>query len=115
MNDQSLSAYIISVVIALVFLLIAAIISNLIKFEGGSNPKDPGKRRLWFWILGIFCPIVIFLYGFLIVRHDIAVPSMRDKYTTAISIGSGVAFLLYVLLGFLLSKIFKNGKLGNWF
>jgi sulfoxide reductase heme-binding subunit YedZ len=115
MNDQSLSAYIISVVIALVFLLVAAIISNVIKFEGGSNPKDPGKRKLWFWILGILCPIVIFLYGFIIVRPDILVPSMRDKYTTAISIGAGIAFALYVLFGFLLSKIFKNGKLGNWF
>ena len=115
MNDQSLSAYIIAIVIALVFLLIAALISNLIKFEGGSHPKDPGKRKTWFWVFAILCPIVIFLYGFLLVRPDISVPSLRDKYTTALSIGTGVAFLLYIVIGFVLSKIFKNGKLGNWF
>jgi hypothetical protein len=70
---------------------------------------------MWYWVLGILTPVVIFLYGFLIVRKDILVPSMRDKYTTAISIGAGIAFLLYVALGFLLSKIFKHGKIGNWF
>jgi len=115
MNDQSVSAYVIAVVIALFLLLVAAIISNLIQFEGGSNPKDTGKRKMWYWVLGILTPIVIFLYGFLIVRPDILVPSMRDKYTTAISIGAGIAFLLYVALGFVLSKIFKHGKVGNWF
>ena len=115
MNDQSLSAYIIAVVIALVFLLIAAVISNLIQFEGGSHPKDPGKRKMWFWVFAVLCPIVIFLYGFLAVRPDINVPSLRDKYTTALSISTGVAFVLYILLGFILSKMFKHGKLGNWF
>lgn len=115
MNDQSLSAYIMAIVIALVFLLIAAIISNLIQYEGGSHPKDKGKRKMWFWIFAILCPIVIFLIGFLVVRAGITVPSLRDKYTTALSIGTGVSFVLYIALGFVLSKVFKNGKLGNWF
>ena len=115
MNDQSLSAYIIAVVIALVFLLIAAVISNSIQYEGGNNPKDKGKRKMWFWIFAILTPVVIFLYGFLAVRPDINVPSLRDKYTTALSIGTGVAFVLYIALGFMLSKVFKNGKLGTWF
>ena len=115
MNDQSLSAYIVAVIVALVFLCIAAIISTLIQFEGGSHPKDKGKRKTWFWIFAILTPLVVFLYGFLIVRSDINVPSLRDKYTTALSIGTGLAFVLYLILGFILSKIFKNGKLGNWF
>ncbi len=115
MNDQSLSAYIMALVIALVFLLIAAIISNAIKFEGGSHPKDPVKRRTWFWIFAILTPIVIFLTGFLFVRQGIDVPSLRDKYTTALSIGTGIGFIVYLILGFLLSKIFRNGKIGNWF
>ena len=41
MNDKSLSAYIMAIIIAVVFLLIAALISNSIKFEGGTNPGDP--------------------------------------------------------------------------
>ena len=115
MNDQSLSAYIIAIVIALVFLLIAAVISNLIQFEGGSRPKDPGKRKMWFWIFAILCPIVIFVYCFFVVRAGISVPSLRDKYTTALSVGTGLGLVIYIVLGFILSKIFKHGKLGNWF
>jgi hypothetical protein len=33
----------------------------------------------------------------------------------ALPIATAVGFVVYVLLGFILSKIFKNGKLGNWF
>jgi sulfoxide reductase heme-binding subunit YedZ len=115
MNDQSLSAYIMAIVVALVFLLIAAIISNLIQFESGPKPRDKRKRKTCFWIFAILCPIVIFLFGYFVVRPDITVPSLRDKYTTALSIGTGLAFVLYVAMGFLLSRIFKNLKLGNWF
>ena len=115
MNDKSLSAYVIAVIIALVFLLIAAIVSNLIQYEGGSNPKDNAKRKMWFWVFAVICPIVIFLYGFFVVRAGINVPTLRDKYTTALMISLGVAFVLYTLLGFVLSKINKNGKLGHWF
>jgi methionine sulfoxide reductase heme-binding subunit len=115
MNDKSLSAYIIAVVIALVFLLLAAIISTAIKFEGGSRPKDPGKRKMWFWIFAVLCPLVVFLYGFLLVRPGINVPSLQDKYMTALGISTGIALILYILVGFILSKAFKHGKLGNWF
>lgn len=115
MNDQSLSAYVMAIVISLVFLLIAAVVSNLIKFERGSNPKDPGKRKMWFWILAILSPIIIFLIGFLVVRSGIKVPSARESYTTALSLSTGLSFILYVVLGFILSKTFKHGKIGNWF
>lgn len=115
MNDQSLSAYITAIMIGLLFLLIAAVISSMIQFEGGSNPRDPGKRKMWFWVLAILAPLAIFLYGFFIVRPDISNAMYRDKYTTALSIGTGIAFLLYIILGFALSRIFRNGKLGHWF
>lgn len=114
MNDQSLSAYVMAVVIALVFLLIAVIVSNSIKFEGGPHPKDPGKRKMWFWIFAILCPIVIFLIGFLVVRAGITVPSLRDKYTTALSIATGLGFIFYIVCGIILCKLFKHSKIGNW-
>ena len=115
MNDKSLSAYIMAIIIAVVFLLIAALISNSIKFEGGTNPGDPAKRRLTFWIFAILCPVVDLIYGFLIVRPSINVPSLVDKYTTALMISAGVALVIYILLGFIISKVFVHGKIGNWF
>jgi hypothetical protein len=115
MNDQSLSAYVMAVVIALVFLLISATISILIQFERGSHTKDKRKRKMWFWIFAVLCPLVIFLIGFLVVRPGINVPNLRVDYTIALCIGSGLAFIIYLILGFVLSKIYINGKLGNWF
>ena len=39
-------AYIVPIIISFVFLLLAALVANMIKFEGGTNPKDGKKRRL---------------------------------------------------------------------
>ena len=45
-----MNAYVIPIIAAGLMLLIAAVISNSIAFEGGVN-KDPGKRKIVFWIL----------------------------------------------------------------
>jgi sulfoxide reductase heme-binding subunit YedZ len=108
-----ITAYVIPTVCALVCLLIAAIISNSIKYEGGANPKDPGKRKMWFWVWAILNPILAFGLGFAMKPTKNQMEA--SKYMSALFIGIAVAFILYILLGFVLSKMFKNGKLGNWF
>jgi sulfoxide reductase heme-binding subunit YedZ len=107
--------YIISVVGSLFFILIAALISNSIKFEGGAYPKDPGKRKMWFWIMGILAPIANLLFGLFVYYFPQNNNYAKAKLITAIGIGSAVTFIAYLLVGFILSKVFKNGKLGNWF
>ena len=114
MNDQTTTAYIIGIAVSLVFLLIAALISNGIKYEGGSNPKDPKKRKVCFWICLVLSLIATAAIGF-IIRGGIQVPSLQAKFTTALFIALGIGLVLYILLGFVLSKMFKNGKLGHWF
>lgn len=109
------TAYIISIVIALVFLLLSALIAHAIKFEGGSNPKDPGKRKMWFWILAILNPAVNFLLGYFVFMPKDAGTMAKEDFTQALSIGTGIGFVLYIVIGFVLSKMFKNGKLGHWF
>jgi sulfoxide reductase heme-binding subunit YedZ len=107
-----MSTYIISVVVAALVLLIAALISNAIKFEGGANPKDPGKRKMWFWILAVINPAVF--YGLALAMA----PSNRadkDDWMDSLPIALAIGFVIYIVLGFVLSKMFKNGKLGNWF
>ena len=108
-----MNSYIISIVVAAVVILIAALISNAIKFEGGANPKDPGKRKMWFWIMAVLNPIL-----FYILAGIVMVPSNRaDKETwlDSIPVALGIGFVLYIIIGFVLSKMFKHGKLGNWF
>jgi uncharacterized membrane protein len=112
---STVPVYIISAVFAGVFLLIAALISNAIKFEGGANPKDPGKRKMWFWIMAIIGTIANLLFGLFSYYYPENNSYAKSQLITAIGIGTGICFLLYIVLGFLLSKVFKNGKLGNWF
>lgn len=107
--------YIIAVVAAFLFVLIAALISSAIKFEGGARPKDPAKRKMWFWILGILAPIANLLFGLLIYYFPEGNNYAKSKLITAIGISSAITFAVYILVGFILSKMFKNGKLGNWF
>ncbi|MBK7566781.1 MAG: hypothetical protein IPI31_03060 [Bacteroidetes bacterium] len=109
-----MTAYIISIITALVFLLLSIFIANAIKFEGGSNPKDPGKRKMWFWILAILNPAINFSLGYFLFmpKGNIMVV---DKYVSDLSIATGAGFVLYIIIGFILSKMFKNGKLGHWF
>ena len=109
-----MEAYIISIVTALVFLLLSVFIASAIKFEGGSNPKDPGKRKMWFWILAILNPAVNFILGFFVFKPD-ANAMIVNEYVAALSIGTGIGFVLYIILGFVLSKIFSTGKIGSWF
>jgi sulfoxide reductase heme-binding subunit YedZ len=107
--------YIIAVVAALLFVLIAALISNAIKFEGGARPKDPAKRKMWFWVIGILAPVANLLFGLFVYYFPQGNSYAKSKLITAIGIGSAITFIVYLLLGFILSKLFKNGKLGNWF
>jgi len=108
-----MSTYILPVIFAAGVLLLAALISNDIKFEGGSNPKDPGKRKMCFWIFAILNPVI-----FYVVAAFAMAPSNRralEQWKDSLPILVGVGFVVYIVLGFVLSKIFKNGKVGNWF
>jgi sulfoxide reductase heme-binding subunit YedZ len=112
---STIPVYIISAVFSGLFLLIAAIISNSIQFQGGSNPKDPQQRKMWFWVMGVLCAISNLLFGLFYYYFPTNSSFAKAKFMTAIGASTGLCFLLYILIGFLLAKMFKHGKLGNWF
>ncbi len=111
---ESITAYVISGITTLVLLLIAALIATAINYERGSRPKDAGKRRTWFWLLAALNPAIIFLLGYYLFKPDANIMIVK-RYIHALSIGTAAGFVFYILLGFILSKIFKNGKIGHWF
>ena len=111
-----MTTYILSFIFALAMILVAALISNLIQFEGGSNPKDPQKRKIWFWVIAILNPISCFLIGMYVLAPDPENSQIDyDDFIASLPIAVGAGFVIYILIGFILSKIFKNGKLANWF
>jgi sulfoxide reductase heme-binding subunit YedZ len=111
-----MNSYITSIIAAGLFILIAALISNMIQFEGGSNPKDPGKRKMWFWVMAILNPILFYvLSAFVLAPNPENDQMVYDDYMASLPIAAGIGVVVYVVMGFVLSKVFKNGKLGNWF
>jgi amino acid transporter len=121
--------FVTAAVCAVGFLLLAILISSLIKYEPGSNPKDPRKRRLWFWILGVLAVILVFVLLFFVIPVPVDAidwtnftPGEQKKYADAMAhymmmagIATGTCFVVYVVLGLILSKVFKNKKIGDWF
>ena len=111
-----MTTYIISLIVAATMILLAALISNAIKFEGGANPKDPGKRKMWFWVMAIINPLVYFvLASFVLAPKADEDQMVYDDYMAIVPIATAVGFVVYIIIGFVLSKMFKNGKLGHWF
>ena len=111
-----MTTYIISLIVAAAMILLAALISNAIKFEGGANPKDPGKRKMWFWVMAIINPLVYFVIASFVLAPKADDDQMvYDDYMAIVPIATAVGFVVYIIIGFVLSKMFKNGKLGHWF
>lgn len=125
-----ISMFVVAIVCALGFLLIAMLVANLIKFEPGSNPRDPQKRKLWFWILGVLALILAFVLLYFVIPvpvdavdwDQIVDVSAKRRYEDQMAhyrmmagIATGACFVIYILLGFILSKLFKSKKIGNWF
>lgn len=108
-----MTTYILSIIFAAAVLLIAALISILIPYEGGPKPPDPRKRKICFWIFAVINPIIFFCMGYFVLA-----PSNRrdlEAWNDSMPIAIGIGFVVYIILGFVLSMIFKNRKLGNWF
>jgi len=107
--------YVIAIIVLLLFLGTVILISNSIAYEGGKNPKDPAKRRTWFIILGLIAPTLFFLFNYLYVKTTIENVALQAKFSNTNVIATIVIFLLYFVIGFLLSKILKNSKFGTIF
>lgn len=106
------SAYTWAFVVAAILFLVAAVVANMILYK----PNNPGTatRRVWFWVLGVMSAVLGFVIN-QIIAGNITVPSIKSDYLMHASIAAGVSLLLYILCGFVVSKLFPKSKVGTWF
>lgn len=112
MQSSVTSAYMWAFIVMAVFFLLAALVANLIQYK----PNDPGtsSRRVWFWIFCALTGVVGFSIDYAIGSH-IQVPTQQSNFMTHAAIATGVAVVVYIILGFIVSKIFSSSKVGTWF
>lgn len=114
--------------IVLVALFVIAIFaSNAVPFRPSGT--DNTTRKIIFWVFAVATPVVAFVTNILtckVYSEEIFSEnytftkgeSIAEKFAellTNISIVSIATFVIFVVLGFILSKAFKSSKLGSWF
>jgi len=110
-----MNAYVISVIVAIVAMLTAIVASNRVAYKPGVNAGDVTTRRIWFWVMGVLTPIISWGICYFLVYEAARGKSHKADAMQAMCIAALVSFALYVAVGWILSKVFKNKKIGTWF
>lgn len=111
--QNAVSAYIVGIVLSIVMLVIAAVVSNLIAYRPDNT--DCKSRRTWYWIIGALTPVLTFVITLCVGYLSIKSHKKAENYMIAMCVSAVVSFLLYVVLGWIIAKNNKHGKIGNWF
>lgn len=109
------NTYMFAVITAIVMIGIAILVASMIQFQSGANPKDRMKRKIWFWILAVLTPVIFFVYNSFLVLPNIKAGPAMNKFSLHSGLSPVIAFVLFVVFGILVSKLFKRKKVGNWF
>lgn len=112
MGPGILTAYVWASVILIVMFLVAILSANLISYKPGGS--DNSSRKVWFWVLAVLTPVIAFVVNF-INSTSIHVKSANNEYVLHSGIAAGVVFVVFIVLGLLLSKAFSRTKLSSWF
>ena len=105
--------YMYAVIIGIIAVVLAFIIANAVKWQGGKNPKDHIKRRVWFIIIGLVAPIAFFLYNALYVSSYIAKAPLQAKFATANIMATLIVLGVYVVVGIITMMIMRSTKWGS--
>lgn len=107
------SAYILAIIACAVVFLISLLIANGIAYK--PNHSDVTARKVWFWVLGVLNALLGFGLNYAFYYTKIHAHSKQTEFMTAMAIAAVVAFVVYVVAGFIAAKISKTGKISNWF
>jgi Mn2+/Fe2+ NRAMP family transporter len=109
------TTYVSAVVMAIIFIVISIIIANMIAYEGGKNPRDAFRRKVWFWILAVFNAIMFFVWNLIYVSDKVVGKPAKSEFLIHNAVATGVTLVAFIVIGILLSKLMKKGKYGTIF
>jgi hypothetical protein len=107
------TTYMYAVIVTIVAVVVAFIIANLIKYQGGRNANDHIKRRIGFIVVGLIAPISFFLYNHLFVSAFITKAPLAAKFSKANIMATLIILGGYVVLGIVTMLIFRSSKWGS--
>lgn len=104
------------IIAALAAIGIAALIANLIQYEGGANPRDPKRRRTWFWSILTAVFVAFVSYSQFRVLSSVSLAWQGLYLKRGVIPGALLLLSVYLGLGFLMSRaMFAKSKLSGWF
>jgi ABC-type arginine/histidine transport system permease subunit len=114
LEQQAYETYLLAVIVAIIFVGISWIVAKLIKWEGGRDPKDAGKRRAAFFIIWFVAIASFFLYNMVVVSEKVA-PNLQSRFSMVNYLSTLLLAVVYLIVGFILSKLLKSSKYGTIF
>lgn len=109
------NTYMFSVILAIILIGLAVLFSSLVKYNLANPKSDRTKRKTLFWATGSTVPVIYYLFLRFFVVPKISVGPALDEFLLHSAIAPIVGFATYVVLGVVISKIFRTKKIGNWF
>lgn len=114
LDELANETYLFAAIAAVVFIGVSWVAANLIKWEGGKDPKDAGQRRAAFFVIWFMAGAAFFLYNKFLVADKIA-PNLQSKFSQTNYISTAIVFAVYLIVGFALSKLMRSSKYGTIF
>lgn len=113
MQTTVISAYLIAGVVCVVFFLLALLLSNHVNYE--PDKSDVTKRKKFFWCFNTLSLVIGVVLNYFMELRGIRIPSKYHDYLIHMSIAAVAFFILYLVIGLLISKLSKGKKVETWF
>ena len=104
--------YILGIAFAILMVVISVFIAKSIYTL--PDKSDVGKRKKWFWALSFIAPVLFTIYNYFLILDNIS-KIKQVNFTKTIGFSFLAMLISYILLGVVISFIFRKGKLGDWF
>ncbi len=105
--------YIIGGISFAVCFLLAVLSAIMVKYR--TNHTHNRIRRIWFWVICLFSGIATFLINYFGWAIKIRVASKQSAFISHSCYATIAVILLFIVLGWVVSKIFKEKKVSSWF